>query len=593
MRYDDRLATVLRISGTSASVARIQFQQLIDLLGTSPAEARGELLDQAHVKLAELSRALPADERAAALGMPGLRLRSPRLVAALACAEPVVAAAAVRAADLAETQWLDLIPALPAGARGILRVRNDHSGPVRALMARLGIGDAALPGTPAPGTPDSAAPVSAVSVREIAVEPEPVMAPVVPFPAKPSPAPAPAPATAIAPVSGIGAIVERIEAFRRARDSEAQAGVAPGELPQLPLGDTPREGPARAMSIDFTTDVQGRIDWAERMLAPMLAGTDLTAFAALRDAMRRRQPVRGETIVLRGAAAVAGAWRIDAMPRFETGDGRFGGYFGRLRRVATGVPAEPAPVAGEADALRQVLHELRTPVNAIQGFAEIIQHQLYGPTPHEYRALSAVIVADAARMLAGFEELDRLARLGTGTMAPESGECDLAAVVRGAVARLKPHAGARGFALHIEDAGEELPVAMAPVEAERLSWRLLAAAAGAAQAGDVLGVALARIDGRAAVIVSLPAGLAMLDDAALFSGEAPFAATNGEGAALTGMFGTGFALRLARIEARAAGGSLNRHEEMLNLSVPLLTSAPLAHSDSAANRVARKENPAA
>jgi hypothetical protein len=43
--------------------------------------------------------------------------------------EPVVAAAAVRAADLAEEEWLDLIPALPMHARGLLRDKADMPPP--------------------------------------------------------------------------------------------------------------------------------------------------------------------------------------------------------------------------------------------------------------------------------------------------------------------------------------------------------------------------------------------------------------------------------------------------------------------------------
>ena len=38
-----------------------------------------------------------------------------------------------------------------------------------------------------------------------------------------------------------------------------------------------------------------------------------------------------------------------------------------------------------------------------------------------------------------------------------------------------------------------------------------------------------------------------------------------------GLFGAGFALRLARAEARAAGGSLTVSDEMVTLSLPLLT----------------------
>ena len=42
----------------------------------------------------------------------GLRLRSPRLVAALAAGEPQVAAATLRRAELSDEQWLQLIPVL-------------------------------------------------------------------------------------------------------------------------------------------------------------------------------------------------------------------------------------------------------------------------------------------------------------------------------------------------------------------------------------------------------------------------------------------------------------------------------------------------
>jgi signal transduction histidine kinase len=63
---------------------------------------------------------------------------------------------------------------------------------------------------------------------------------------------------------------------------------------------------------------------------------------------------------------------------------------------------------------------------------------LFGPAPHEYRALAATIAADAARVLAGFEELDRLARLGSGTLELERGEADLAAILSSTAAHLQP-----------------------------------------------------------------------------------------------------------------------------------------------------------
>ena len=84
MHYDDRLATVLRLRTVGAAVARVQYRQLIDLLGTLPSDARSEQVDAAYLRLHELSEMIPAAERAAMLEERGLRLRAPRLVAALA-----------------------------------------------------------------------------------------------------------------------------------------------------------------------------------------------------------------------------------------------------------------------------------------------------------------------------------------------------------------------------------------------------------------------------------------------------------------------------------------------------------------------------
>ena len=148
------------------------------------------------------------------------------------------------------------------------------------------------------------------------------------------------------------------------------------------------------------------------------------------------------------ASAISGEWTLDAQPGFSF-EGHFTGYVGRLRRPLTN-PEQPVPAeAREADRIRQLLHELRTPVTAVQGYAEVIQQQLFGPAPHEYRALAAAIAADAARILAGFDELDRLARLETGALGIEPGEADIARLTRRIVDQLAPVLAAReaGIAL--------------------------------------------------------------------------------------------------------------------------------------------------
>ncbi len=537
MRFDDRLDTVLRVRVNGPAAARIQYHQLLDLLGTMPAEARGPTLDAAYVRLNELSQQIPAADRAATLALPATRLRSPRLVAALAGAEPVVAGAAMRAARLSDEQWLDLIPALPPAARGAMRDCPDPGPRARALLTRLGVQGRALP----PGASPSAAepPVRAA--------PEAIGAP-----------------KAIGAPEAIGAIVQRIEAYRRARTAQPPFAT---DAPRLPLDDTPLPAPAPVQAFDFTSDASGRINWAEARLAPMVVGRTLGQGAAAAR-VRRQQPLRAVPQTVAGSPLIAGAWLIDAVARFDPAGGRFAGYVGRFRRAPAPAPAPD----GEADQLRQVLHELRTPVNAIQGFAEIIQQQLFGPTPHEYRALAAAVAADAARMLAGFEELDRLARLSAGALDLAAGHGDFAACVAATVARLAPREGPAPFRLTA--APGALPVVLAPTEAERLCWRLLATLAGAAAPGEVLTLKLGVAGEQAHLSAQLPAALAALDDAALLhaGADAP------EATRAAGMFGTGFALRLAMAEARGARGELTRQKEMLNLLLPLLTTATANHS---------------
>lgn len=554
MHFDDRLATVLRQRPASEVIARIQYRQLVDLLGSLPNDADGKLVAAGYTRLAELGSRVPAQMRARSLQEPGLRLRSPRLVAMLAESEPPVAAAAIAAARMGEDEWLDLIPALPVRARGILRHRRDLGERVEARLARLGVADRGLP-------------LSRETTGQAIVHPQGEQ------PAPPAPE----------PTSGgreqIGAIVQRIEEFRRTREAAAEPPVAEGKTipadPRLPFEEVADEQRLQQLqAFDFTTDAEGQIDWAEPAVAPMVVGlrpggsTGNGASRAadrLNDAFDRRQPVSAGPVTIEGAPTVSGHWQIDAVPRFDPFTGRFTGYAGRARRLAD-QPAEAQPEHGEADRVRQILHELRTPVGAIQMSAEVIQQQLYGPTPHEYRALAAEIASDTARILAGFEEMERLAKLDSGVLEPEPGQSDLAEALSDAVARLRAHTDPRksGFDLSLTES--PLPVGLDRLELDRMIWRILAGLAGAAAPSEVLRAHCMETGGAAQVEIELPASLAGMDEAALFHAGAD----DRHRGLSAGMFGLGFTFRLARAEARAAGGSLLREGDALILSLPRL-----------------------
>ena len=551
MHFDDRLATVMRHRAAGERAARTQFRQLLDLLGSRRHGRDESLLAAAWLRLAALGESLPAAERAAMIREPGLRFRNPELALHLAEDEPEVAAAALSVAHLDADDWDALVPRLPIRARGFLRFRRDLPGPTQDLLDRLGIRDRGLPRPEVPETITK-------EPLELAVE--------APIPRRPIPANDLADDdddlanVAVEPDdTEIAALVRRIEAFRKSRSGRPGAE----ESPRLPLGERGGVGDTPVAGFAFTTDADGRIDWADAPVAPMVTG--MLLFSAI-DPSRKRQPITGFSTVLAGAPAIAGDWSVDAAPRFSDQGGRFTGYAGRFRRPP---PPELVAPSGDpaSDRMRQLLHELKTPVNAIQGFAEVIQQQLFGPTPHEYRALAATIAGDAARMLAGFDELDRLARLESGALTLETGSADWTRVVSKLAAQLDEVLRPRGARFELTTAGGACPVPLDRHDADTLGWRLLATLTGAAGANDTIRLDLDQTDAAMRMSASLPESLARLDE--VFEADS----RAGGGAVSAGMFGAGFALRLARAEARAIGGDLLRVDDRLVLTLPRLTAS--------------------
>ncbi|MBV7259610.1 histidine kinase dimerization/phospho-acceptor domain-containing protein [Erythrobacter crassostreae] len=594
MFFDDRLATVLRQRALSEAGARTQFRQLLDILGNrkfAPQDERsGSLIAAAWLRMDALSEELPQEERAAMIRETGWRFRSPDLAAHLADHEPEVASAALNRAQLSAHDWEALIPRLPVRARGFLRLRRDLPVDTETLLERLGVHDRGLPSPIISETqPADAPPLEIEPTEAEPVKAEPVKATGQPikveleqvFP-EVEPAPVDAFDAADSGRSEISALVERIAQFRKTRD------VSPTDTersPKLPLGldERTRSGEKRLSVFGFSADANGRIEWAETEAAAMVTGVRLARpsvlgghdnESAVERAFHRRLPIAKSEFHLRGAPAIEGKWVVDAQPSF-TDDGNFSGYVGRFRRPANDDPNAVTPAAREADRIRQLLHELRTPVTAVQGYAEVIQQQLFGPAPHDYRALAASIAADAARILSGFEELDRLAKLETGALEIEPGEADLSALAHATTDQLAQVLGVRmaGIEFGKEPDGPVF-VTIDTEEAEALLWRLLATLGGSCASGETLVASLEAGITEARLTCELPAQLMSEED--VFAAEAtPIGATIN-----AGLFGAGFALRLARAEARASGGALLISDDAVTLTLPLLTARQAVPSPS-------------
>jgi pimeloyl-ACP methyl ester carboxylesterase len=173
---------------------------------------------------------------------------------------------------------------------------------------------------------------------------------------------------------------------------------------------------------------------------------------------------------------------------------------------------------------------------------------------------------DAARLLAGFDEVDRLVKLEGAAMELEPGTADLREAIRDTLQRLQAVLRGRSAGFVLKSRGEDFLVPLDRGEAMVLCWRLLATAAAALAPGDHARLVLVNTGEHIRLKIKAPRPL--------FAAKPPEAGENArQGAVNTGMFGPAFAFRLAQAEARAAGGELICKRNRVTLVVPALTAS--------------------
>ncbi|MBA17703.1 MAG: hypothetical protein CMN73_15350 [Sphingomonas sp.] len=350
----------------------------------------------------------------------------------------------------------------------------------------------------------------------------------------------------------ISDVVARIDAFWRRQQDEVRE---------------PRPVP-RPNGFRFETDAKGVIRWVDGVSRAPLVGLSLDqqgipgaaridAIAA--GAFRRRAGFANSRLVIDGDSDAAGDWLISAIPVFDSSSGRFSGYRGTARRPRPDERAEPAvPPSSPADSLRQLVHELRTPTNAIAGFAEMIETQILGPVAEPYRDRAGVVRTQAKELLGAIDDLDLAARIESQALSLAPTRVALRPLLAGIADDLSQLAELRGawIALPVDD----LAVTGDRRAVERLFARLMATLVSASGEGERVGVR-SGVDGDD-VLVTFERPAALAD----YKGESVLGIDDeGSDAAL---LGTGFALRLARNLARELGGSLVIEADNLTLRLP-------------------------
>ncbi|MEG3160751.1 sensor histidine kinase [Sphingomonas sp. LB2R24] len=356
----------------------------------------------------------------------------------------------------------------------------------------------------------------------------------------------------------ISDLVARIEAFNRDRTVDAA---------------TPTPAAAEIEGFRFETDAQGVIRMVDGVARSALIGVSL-AYAAQQGeahldgvaagAFRRRSRFSDARLEVGGLSDAFGSWRLSGVPAFEHASGRFIGFRGtarRPRRDETAAPAKPAssPVA---DSLRQLVHELRTPTNAIAGFAELIETQLLGPVSPTYRDRATAIRTQAGDLLAAIDDLDTAARIEGHALDLRPTTVPVRALLDRVTTDLQPLAALRGASLSVAMPASDCDILGDDRAVERLVGRLLAALVSAGRQGEQLGIVVRPVGDTITIEFDRPAALAAHATDVLLSIDAE---QENDGAPL---LGTGFALRLAQNLAVELGGVLTIGAERLTLQLP-------------------------
>lgn len=373
MRFDDRLSTILDGNYDSPRARVLRWQQLTDIVAQSGAYMPEALASRTLHMISLLSGDVPPLVLAAQAAAVASHCQYAPLLVLLANHGPSTAEAIIPRARLSDDDWLSALPQLGPVSRALLRQRRDISPRVSIALQLFAAGDMAIG-----------------HAADLVV------------PADHHPA-------------EIRDLVRRIEEYRQRQQDQAEPIAAPVDAAQV-------------SPIAFLTDAAARIIDAETRGRGRFVGIELgqpaAAFESGCDAgtarvIGKRGRVENGRLLIQGNDKWSGTWLCQAEPRFADISGAFRGYAGYLRRPAPHEIVEPLPSPPSAsvdvefrpELLRQLMHELRSPLNAIGGFAQLIEGQYAGPVAGTYLDAARTILVETGRLSDVIDEIDLLAQL--------------------------------------------------------------------------------------------------------------------------------------------------------------------------------------
>ena len=504
MRFDDRLLTVLNQPAGDRHDVAVRWRQLVDLVARAGSNAASPTVAQALEAIR--TDAPEVDEH--------LRAAAARAVAALplplglleffASDRPSVSAPVLAAATLDRAQWQAVMGAADDETRRFIETLHPE---IRGE----------LPQSPA--------------IPLVEAEPDPEQ-----------------PASA-APAPSLHEVVERIERRRRSRSASNHSSG---------LGSAADS----AALFRWECGPAGEIAWVDGAPRGAVIGRSI---ARAQDgdrldpevirAFMLRAPFRDATLSLAGDGPLSGEWKISGVPAFEPADGRFAGYRGIALREQDEAPETGGPMGllSDPDSVRELVHEIKTPLNAIVGFAEIIEGQYLGPADQRYRERAQEIVRQARLLLTAIDDLDFAAMIHSST-SREQRRVNLGELVERITPALRELARSREVEVDGSRTIRDTKAATEPDLADRLIFRMFSAVIEQAQPREHLRLTVDRTGDWSRVSLTSPAALWDLSEEQLLGGSVGIE--------------RGFSLRLVRGLARLAGADLRVRDGSISLLFP-------------------------
>lgn len=499
VRFDDRLRTVLDTPADDPRDSAVRWRQLVELIAREQGAASKDLLEEAIREIRAGAFSIDEQVRIAAARAVASQMLPPNLVSIFAADKLTVAAPVLAAARLTALEWGEILSNASIECRRFIQ---------------------ALRSEPSNGSP--------------------------------SPPPTPEPTVQHQPIPSISEVVARIERLRQSREP----------LPDPEATQPPDPAPDTRL-FRWEADENGVIAWVDGVPRGPLIGRSIiqstddgTVDRQIERAVAAKVPFHDAKLELTEGTPVAGSWMISGTPAFDPSTGRFTGYRGVAERDFGGSATATLPklTASDPDSLRDLAHEIKTPLNAIIGFAEIISGQYLGPAHHPYRERAAEIATQAHLLLTAIEDLDLAAKLHSRPTV-EDAVVDLGILVEQIAPSIRAIAESRSVKLEAPTMTSEVTAAVELELAERLVSRMCTAVVERGSPGESLRLGVESESEECRVSITRPRVLKELSEEQLFGG--------GEESQIQA-----FPLRLTRGLAKIAGARLIASDCDLSLVFP-------------------------